>query len=160
LRVLLAVLLVRAGQAVPIDTLTQAVWDGSPPAGAVATVRSLVMRLRRALGPEVGARVLTRSPGYLLDVAEDEVDLLRFVRLCRCGGVEARSGSWERASATLAEALDLWRGTPFVDVPSQLLSRDELPRLERLRLQALEWWIEAGLHLGREAELVPELQGL
>jgi hypothetical protein len=45
----------RAGAACPMetgtDTLIDAVWDGERPAGSAMMVRSVVMRLRRALGP-------------------------------------------------------------------------------------------------------------
>jgi DNA-binding SARP family transcriptional activator/tetratricopeptide (TPR) repeat protein len=159
-RVLLAALLIRAGTVVSADALAEMMWDGMPPAGAVTTLRSHVMRLRRVLGPVAGARVLTRYPGYSVQAGEEEVDLLRFSCLCREGGAAVRAGAWEQAAAMLGEALGLWRGEPLTDVPSELLRRDEVPGLERLRLQALEWRMEAGLHLGSHAELVPELQSL
>ncbi len=159
-RVLLAALLMRAGQVLPTDALAEAVWDGSPPPEAVTTLRSHVSRLRRALGPVAGSRVLTRYPGYLIEASEQEVDLLRFDSLTRDGGAEARAGHWGRTWELLAEGLGLWRGEPLADVPSEVLRRDQLPRLERLRLQALEWRADAGLHLGRHEELVGELQSL
>jgi DNA-binding SARP family transcriptional activator/Flp pilus assembly protein TadD len=159
-RVLLAALLVNAGQAVPVDALADVVWDGSPPAGAAATLRTHVMRLRRVLGPGPGSRLLTRYPGYLVQVGEEEVDFMRFTCLCREGGAAVRAGAWAQASGTLEEALGLWRGTPLADIPSQTLQQREVPRLEQLRLQALEWLIDARLHLGRHGELVHELQSL
>jgi hypothetical protein len=70
----------------------------------------------------------------------------------------AVAGSWQQASQILAEALGLWRSPALADVPSQLLQRNEVPRIDQLRLQAHEWRIDADLHLGRHAELVPELQ--
>jgi DNA-binding SARP family transcriptional activator len=159
-RVLLAGLLVHAGQAVSAETLAEVVWDGSPPPGAVNTVRTHVMRLRRALGPRAGKRLVTRYPGYLVQAGEDELDLLRFGRLCRDGSAAVRAGSWPEASRVLAEALELWRGPALADVPSQLLQRDEVRRLDELRLQALEWRIDADLHLGRHADLIGELDVL
>jgi DNA-binding SARP family transcriptional activator len=160
LRVLLAALLVQAGQAVSAEVLADVVWDGSLPPGAADTLRTHVMRLRRAMGPQAGARLVTRYPGYLIQADEDEVDVLRFGRLCRDGGAAARAGSWPQASHILAEALELWRGPALADVPSQLLQRDEVPRLNQLRLQAQEWRIDADLHLGRHADLIGELQAL
>ena len=41
-----------------------------------------------------------------------------------------------------------------------MLLRDEVPRLEWQRLQALEWRAEAALQLGRHGQLVAELQAL
>jgi DNA-binding SARP family transcriptional activator len=159
-RVLLAALLVHAGQAVSADALADVVWDGSPPPAAADTLRTHVMRLRRVLGPRAGKRLVTRYPGYLVEAGEDEIDLLRFSRLCRDGSAAVGAGSWQQASQILAEALGLWRGPALADVPSQLLQRNEVPRLDQLRLQAQEWRIDADLHLGRHAELVPELQSL
>jgi DNA-binding SARP family transcriptional activator/Tfp pilus assembly protein PilF len=159
-RVLLAALLLHAGNAVPAESLVEVVWDGSPPSGAAVTLRSHVLRLRRVLGPRAGARVVTRHPGYLLQAGEDEVDVLRFRCLCRDGGATARAGAWGRAQTLLGEALDLWRGTPLTDIPSESLRRDEVQDLEALRLQAEEWQIDAALHLGGHAELVPGLQSL
>jgi DNA-binding SARP family transcriptional activator len=159
-RVLLAALLVHAGNPVPTDSLAEVVWDGAPPSGAEVTLRSHVLRLRRVLGPRAGARLLTRYPGYLLQAGEDEVDLLRFRCLCRDGSAALRDGSWDRAHGLLAEALGLWRGNPLADVPSELLRRDEGQDLEELMLQALEARIDADLHLGRHAEVISELRHL
>jgi DNA-binding SARP family transcriptional activator len=160
LRVLLAALLLRAGNPVAADTLAEVVWDGSPPSSAAGTLRSHVMRLRRVLGPQVGARLVTRPPGYLLQAGEDEVDVLRFRGLCRDGGAALRTGAWARADGLLGEALGLWRGPAMTDVPSELLLREQVPGLEELRLQAEEWRADAALHLGRHDELVAGLQAL
>ncbi len=159
-RVLLAAMLVRAGRVVPAGELAEMVWDGLPPPGAPTTLRTYVKRLRQVLGPRAGARVVTRYPGYLLAAGKNEVDLLRFTGLCREGGDAVRDGSWARASALLGEALGLWRGAAMADVPCSTLQRDESSRLEQLRLQAAEWRIEAGLHLGWDSELLPELHSL
>jgi DNA-binding SARP family transcriptional activator/tetratricopeptide (TPR) repeat protein len=159
-RVLLAALLVRAGTVVPTDALAEVVWDGAPPDGAVTTLRSHVMRLRQVLGPAAGARVVTRYPGYVVQAAEEEVDLLRFRRLCRDGGAAARARGWGQAWDVLGEGLGLWRGEPLADVPSDLLRREQVPGLEELRLQAAEWRVDAGLELGRHGELVAELLSL
>jgi DNA-binding SARP family transcriptional activator len=111
-RVLLAALLLRAGEPVGAGALAEVVWDGAPPPGAEITLRSHVLRLRRALGPRGGARLVARPPGYLLQAADDEVDVARFGRLCREGGAAARAGQWGRAWELLGEGLGLWRGQP------------------------------------------------
>jgi Bacterial transcriptional activator domain len=104
--------------------------------------------------------VVTRYPGYLIEAGEEEVDLLRFRGLAREGGMAVRAGDWARGWEMLGEALGLWRGEPLADIPSELLRQDEVPGLEELRLQAAEWRMDAGLQLGRHAELAPELQSL
>src|ERR1700759_2090064 len=156
-RVLLATLLVHAGQPVSAGALAETVWDEAPPAAAVSTLRSHVKRLRQSLGPAAGQRIVTRAPGYLIEAAEDEVDLLWFAARCQAGGAAVQRAGWLEAHTLLGEALALWRGTPFADVPSGVLLRDEVPRLEWQRLQALEWRAEAALQLGRHGQLVSEL---
>jgi DNA-binding SARP family transcriptional activator/tetratricopeptide (TPR) repeat protein len=157
-RVLLAALLLHANRVMSFDDLAETLWDGEPTPGAHVTVRNYVRRLRQALGPAVGGRILTREPGYIIEVGDDELDLLRFSRLCREGGSAARAERWQRAADVLEEALALWRGNPLSDVPSQVLQRDEVPPLTQAHLQATEWRFEAALHLGRHAEIVTELQ--
>jgi hypothetical protein len=85
----------------------------------------------RVLGPRAGDRLVTRYPGYL----------------------GAGVGGARRSAGFVA-------GPPLADIASELLHQDEVPRLEQLRLQALEWRIDAGLHLGGHRELVLELQTL
>jgi DNA-binding SARP family transcriptional activator/tetratricopeptide (TPR) repeat protein len=159
-RTVLAVLLARAGRPVTVDELAEFVWDGRPPRAAADTLRSYVMRLRRALGPAAGSRIVTRDPGYLIEAADEEVDALRFARACRAGGEACRAGQWASASAILASGLGLWRADPLADVPSQLLRDAEVPPLLRLRGQALQWRIDADLRLGGGEELVAELHEL
>lgn len=161
LRVLLAVLLLHANEPVSSDTLADAVWDGSPPPGAVGTLRSHVLRLRRVLGPEAGSRIEARHPGYLIQAHASELDVVEFEDMCRRASAERRASAWRDASASAARALDLWRGAPLVDVPSWA-AREAfyVPRLEQLHLQVLEDRVEADLHLGRHARLVPELREL
>ena len=78
LRVLLAVLLWRMNQPVPVDELAEMIWDGAPPAGAAAAARALVMRLRRVLGEQARTRIVTRAPGYMIRLSEDALDASRF----------------------------------------------------------------------------------
>jgi DNA-binding SARP family transcriptional activator len=159
-RTLLAALLVQPGEPVSFDRLADTVWDGRPPTGARATLRNYVKRLRQGLGPEAGARIRTRDPGYLIDVATAESDLLTFARLCADGRQAVRDRSWRAAGDLLAAAEALWRGPALADIRSEQLTQRVVPRLEQLRLQAAEGRIEAGLHLGGEDALLPELQAL
>ena len=61
-RRILAVLLARIGEAVPVDTLAEAVWGDDLPASAVATLRTYVSRLRAVLGDSL----VSRGAGYAL----------------------------------------------------------------------------------------------
>jgi DNA-binding SARP family transcriptional activator len=159
-RVLLAAMLVQPGRVVSFDELGEVVWDGTPPPGARATLRNYIKRLRQVLGPDAGRRIVTRDPGYLIDAGEDEVDLVRFAALCAEGGRLVRSSSWRAASDELIRATALWRGAALADIRSEVLKAREVPRLEQMRLQAMEWRIEADLQLGGHHELIPELRAL
>ena len=69
-RSLLAALAVRAGDVVPAGALAEAVWDGAPPVSWQVTLRNYVRRLRVVLGG-LGVRIVTPSPGYLLQAGDD-----------------------------------------------------------------------------------------
>ena len=160
LRALLAVLLWRANQPVSVDELAELVWDGAPPGGAAEATRALVMRLRRGLDKRAAARIVTRAPGYVIEVSGDELDASRFEALTREAGAAVRAGRRVQAARAAAEALGLWRGMPLVDIPSQLLRDQWVPHLEQLQVQALDWRIEGDLHEGRHDQLIPELRDL
>src|SRR5579872_683415 len=133
-RVVLAAMLRRANQVVPFDELAEVVWDSAPPPTARVTLRNHVKGLHLAVGPAVSARIITRNSGYLFDVREAELDLLHFTSLCASGAEAAAAGRWAEADGALGQALALWRGTPLEDVPSEVLRREEVPRLEHLWL--------------------------
>jgi DNA-binding SARP family transcriptional activator/tetratricopeptide (TPR) repeat protein len=159
-RALLAVLLWRANQPVPADELAELVWDGSPPRGAHEATRALVLRLRRQLDGHVAARIVTRAPGYAIEISTDELDAARFETLTQQAGTAIQAGQAAQAAQAAAAALELWRGAPLLDVRSQLLRDRWVPHLDQLHMQALEWRIEADLHHGRHVQLIPELAGL
>jgi class 3 adenylate cyclase len=72
----------------------------------------------------------------------------------------ARSDDVAESARLLGEALALWRGPPLVDFAYDAFAEAECRRLEELRLAALEERLEADLTLGRDVELVPELEAL
>ena len=156
-RALLAFLLLRAGEVVSTDRLIDALWEDHPPASALNSVHVYVSQVRKALG---NGGLQTREHGYLLELAPEQVDLGRFERLLGEGRELLASGDAERAAETLSAALALWRGPPLSDFASAPFAQDEIARLEELHLAALEERIEAELALGRDAELIPELEAL
>jgi DNA-binding SARP family transcriptional activator/tetratricopeptide (TPR) repeat protein len=159
-RILLAALLLKSGQALPVAQLSELVWDGQPPRRAEVTLRSYVQRLRQALGPQGSARVITTSGGYRVDASADQLDIVQFDDLLRTGIAAAQSGDWERAVGPLDQAQALWRGSPLADIPCQALQLAEVPRLEEQRLQAIQWRMEASLQLGQHEYVTPQLQSL
>src|SRR5512146_2730844 len=158
-RSVLVALLLNANRVVPAERLIDVVWGDDPPATALASLQNHVMRLRALLGAGA-SQIKTVEPGYLIEVADGDLDLHEFTRRSgRAREAQARQ-DWQAAVGELAAALDLWRGEPLADVSSPLLREQEVPRLEQMRLSALEAWVEASLELGRGAELVAELSRL
>jgi len=156
-RALLAALLLSSNRVVSVGRLTEHLWGEEPPETATKALQGYVSQLRKALGAD---RLLTKPPGYSLRVEEGELDLDRFERLAREGRELLGAGDSKAAAKRLAEALELWRGTPFAEFESEPFARDAGARLEDARLAALEERIEADLALGRHARLIPELEEL
>ena len=75
-RIVLATLLLHSGRLVPVPVLATATWDTDPPSSPRNTIQGHVKRLRQALGPESG-RIVTQSPGYLIEVRPGELGELR-----------------------------------------------------------------------------------
>jgi DNA-binding SARP family transcriptional activator len=96
-RAVLAALVARANELASVPYLTEAVWDSAPVAPE-SNLRTYVAGLRRCL-QEAGADpacLTTRPSGYVLTVAPDEVDAVRFARLTArdaAGGSHRRPGA-------------------------------------------------------------------
>ena len=155
-RTLLAVLAAHNGRLVTADRLIDALWPLSPPDSARNRVHRLVSSIRQRLTDEL---IVTRPPGYLLDLPPDRLDVVRFERLVREGRSRAAAGRIAAAAGILTEALSLWRGPAFDDVASPALEA-EATRLAELRRTAHEELVDARLALGEHAELIAELVGL
>ncbi|MGH3848899.1 MAG: BTAD domain-containing putative transcriptional regulator [Pseudonocardiaceae bacterium] len=157
----LASLVLAAGAVVTANCLISHLWDESPPPGALATLRSYVMRLRQTLGTTANSGpILTRATGYSIDLTGHRVDLCDFDTLMDDARFALAEGDVHHASARLTAALALWRGDPLSNAPSQVLHRQSVPKLIEQRLAALELRLETDLALGRHREVVAELSEL
>ena len=153
LRALLAFLLLRANEPVSADRLIDQIWGPNPPKTAGASLQNYISRLRKAIGSEL---IVSQPPGYVLRVDPERYDLARFERLT----AEARGAEPRARAEKLRAALALWRGPALDDLAFEPFARDEVGRLEEERLAALEDCIDAELELGRDGELVGELEEL
>ncbi len=157
-RATLAILLLNANRVVSIDRLAEDLYAGAPPVTAVTQVQRQISELRKAL---VSASVIeTRAPGYVIRLAADQLDLGRFERLSEEANRALARGDALHASDLLRQALGLWRGEPLVDLGSESFALVAIQRLQEIRLAALEQRIEAELALGRDRELIGELEEL
>ena len=152
-RALLVALLLRAGQVVPTEQLVDELYGEEPPKTATTSVQNGVVALRKALGAD---RLVTRSPGYLLDVPRDSIDSHRFERLV----ADARRASPSERRRLLGDAITLWRGPALAEFAFDDWAQGEARRLEELRLAVSEERIATDIELDRAADVVPELEAL
>jgi DNA-binding SARP family transcriptional activator len=159
-RLLLATLLLQGNRVVTTDVLAEALWGAAPPPTARVTIHNYVKRLRDALATIGRDRIATQPQGYLIQIGPGELDVIQFEDLLQAARAAARQGDWEAAERQARAALELWRGDPIADVPSQYLAVREIPRLTEMRLQAAETWADASLYLGMHAEVIAQMQQL
>ena len=150
-------LLLHPNEVVPADRLIDELWGEDSPEDAAAALRVNVSRLRKALAQDV---LTTRSPGYVIRVEPDELDLHRFERLVDEGRSLLARGLAADASERLRDALALWRGPALADFAYESFAQAAIARLEEIRLAAVELRIDADLALGRHDELVGEIEAL
>jgi predicted ATPase len=156
-RALLAVLVLRGGETVSTESLIESVWGGVSPASARSIVRVYVSQLRRVLPP---GRLVTDRFGYKLVVGADELDAERFESLLADGRRALADENAGLAGSLFARALNLWRGEALADLHGERFARDEAARLNELRLACLEGRFDADLRLGRQANIVSDLERL
>ena len=164
-RSLLALLLLNANEVVSRDRIVDELWGEHPPATAAKLVQVYVSALRKLLEPGRGRAgpnrlLITRTPGYLVEIGPDDLDLTR-VESLRDEAAEALArGDAAAARSKLGHALSLWRGQPLADFAYESFAQTAIARLEELRLAVLEERIEVDLELGADGDLVGELEEL
>ncbi|GIH62586.1 ATPase AAA [Microbispora siamensis] len=162
-RAVLARLVCAQGQVVSTDRFVDDLWRGQPPPRALGALQVYVSNLRRALepgrAPRAPARVLvTAPPGYRLALEPGDVDAWRFPRLVESAAGLLTEGRHARVLEVVDEALALWTGPAYAEFGEEEWAVPEVVHLDELRAVAVEYRAEAGLAIGRQAEVVPELE--
>ncbi|WP_107460978.1 AfsR/SARP family transcriptional regulator [Streptomyces sp. MA5143a] len=162
-RALLALLLVRARRPVLAGEVVDVLWPERAPASAMNVVRRYAGALRRLLEPDLpprapGRRVLRRAGGYLLEAAEDEVDLLRFRALTKRGKRAAATGRSEAALRHFVDALGYWRGPVAMGIPASVREHTEFASLERELTRTARMAADAALLCGGSELVLPHLR--
>src|SRR5437588_6862505 len=80
-RALLALLALNANRVVSTDRLVDALWGENPPPTAPVALYGLVSALRKLLEPDSAGVLVTKAPGYMLALPDDQIDVGRFERL-------------------------------------------------------------------------------
>jgi len=162
IRRLLALLVVEAGNVVSVDRLADVLWGIQQPADPTSAVHNLVSRLRgmiRSAGCEQAVGIVTRPPGYLVEVADGQLDSAEFTRLVDQAR-EHLGAAPAVAAALLDEALALWRGPAYAEFADEEFARAQACRLEELKMGATADRVDAALALGRPDEAIGLLEPL
>ncbi len=155
--VILAALLLEANRVVSTDYLVDLIWDEEPPDTARIQVQICVSRLRKGFADAaIEAAIVTRPPGYLLQIEAAALDLTVFnTQVARSRGL-VKEGRVAEAAEQLRAVVELWRGPCLNGIPSEAL-RTKALRLDEDRLAAIETYLELELSLGRHHQLVGEI---
>jgi YVTN family beta-propeller protein len=160
-RALLAILLLHRNEVVSRDRLIDELWGDRPPPTAAAALNVYISKLRKTLGAAGAHEILvTREPGYLLQLEPGQLDAERFRDLAAAGRSALDAGDFDEASTRLRAALELWRGHPLGDLRDEEFARAAGARLEEERLAALMDRIDAELARGETSGLVGDLETL
>ena len=106
--------------------LVDALWDDEPPSSWRQSLHFLVHRLRQCLGEGRDA-MITREPGYLVQVEPGQLDVTRFEELVAKGRAAWAAGDAREASGALKLALGLWHGPALADFEGMRFAQAEIP---------------------------------
>lgn len=156
---LLAALLLHPGSMVSVEFLQRRIWGEEQPSTAKAALQTCVLRLRRIFARYgVAADVIEAIPGgYRITADPGLLDLTCFRDLVRRAG---ESPDPDTELELLRAALALWRGPALTNVQSDLLHREDVPRLEEERLRTLERVFDLELAAGRCRQVLAELRSV
>jgi DNA-binding SARP family transcriptional activator/tetratricopeptide (TPR) repeat protein len=159
-RTVLALLAINVGEVVAEGQIIEALWPDGPPRTAARTLQSYVSRLRKvmAAGDELSLEAV--PGGYRLRAGHGVIDVARVERVAAEAREAAEREEYERAAASLAEALSAWSGRPLGEFADEPWAQAAGAKLTELRQSILEERIESDLRCGRHALLVGELEAL
>ncbi|GAA3770415.1 AfsR/SARP family transcriptional regulator [Micromonospora maritima] len=157
-RIVLAVLLLRAGRVVPTEELVDAVWEERPPATARAQLQICVSRLRQrfTLLGLPAETIVTDPAGYGIRIEPDDLDAEVFAREVETARAAVAGGRVVDGQRHYRSALRLWRGPALAGIPARSVRR-RAQTLDEQRLAVLEECVDVELRLRRAADLVDEL---
>jgi DNA-binding SARP family transcriptional activator len=138
--------------------LIDALWGDNPPGDAETALRVRMRDLRRALAGH--DRLVTYHSGYRIVVEHGELDAVSFADLAARGRAALDGGSAEDAARLLAEACNLWRDPPLVDLPDTPAMRMTADALLEQRRDVREWLLDARLALGQHHDALDQIRSL
>src|SRR4051812_20007335 len=158
-RLMLALLLARAGSVVSMADLVDAIWADDPPVSAVNTIHRAIGVLRRLIEPDLpiraaGEHIVRHSSGYRLEVDEDALDLLEFRAFAR----RARGEDDDtEAVRRYAAALTLWQGPCAAGLEPVSRTHPVFVALEAELAQVVRDAADVALRSGTAGMILPDL---
>ncbi|PXW35416.1 UNVERIFIED_CONTAM: SARP family transcriptional regulator [Williamsia faeni] len=160
-RIILAILLIHRGKVVSTDRLCDALWGDEAPPSATSSLQAYISNLRRALRNDAGTSPIRRqSTGYILDVADCDVDVSEFLAHAGEAQQHADNEEWAPALDSADRALALWRGPLLDGQGDEDWVRTEAAGLEEIRSGSMENRITALLALNRLPEALADVVAL
>ncbi len=156
-RAVLALLALRAPNAVSLDQIIEELWADSDTASPEASLRVTVSRLRKALGEDI---IATAGSGYQLHVPLSSTDLDRFRRYAARGRQMATLGQAGKAAESFRQALAQWRGVALDGLRGYDFAEVAGRQLEEERLNVVESLIDAEISSGGHELVIGDLSGL
>ncbi|REH35290.1 transcriptional regulator [Kutzneria buriramensis] len=117
LRGILAVLLLKAGEFVPMDELVEWVWpDGRAPRDRAGTCYTYIKRVREMLrGVGIVDVIDTNGGAYRIRIDRQEIDFFAFRGAIDRARVVGRRGDHAQGCREIESALELWTERPLAD---------------------------------------------
>jgi DNA-binding SARP family transcriptional activator len=140
----LAVLLLHAGEPVPVDRIVDALWSGDPPANGIDIVQRYVGALRRALDPERTSLIALTPGGYVLRAGEGAVDAGLFRAALARARTARQVGNPGVVKDEAGHALGLRRGEPLAGLTGPVFGSARA-RLDEEHAAAAELLADSGL---------------
>lgn len=163
-RVLLTLLLARAGRLVEIGEITDLIWsDEQQPPTAVNMVHRYVGALRRVLEPglrdrSAGSWIVRDEGGYRFEVDGADVDLVTFREHLGQAGEQVTASDDERALELLVSALKLWRGRCGAGLGDAVESHPDIAAIDREYVMAAREAAQVARRCGRSALILPAIR--
>ncbi|TGA87057.1 BTAD domain-containing putative transcriptional regulator, partial [Streptomyces sp. MZ04] len=135
---LLCMLLLQRGRTVPYAELAEGIRGPSAPVDREDDLHAAARRLDEALGP---GTLIADDDGYSLPLPSgpDSVDLFHCQRLAADAQDAYFAGDFTRSRQLVRSALELWRGTPLLDVPGPAALATRV-NIAELRQSLLRTW--------------------
>jgi len=150
LRQLLVLLLAANGETLSTERLATDLWGDDQPLDPEGSLHTLVSRLRGVVGDDL----VTKAPGYMLDVDPERLDAARFEQAL----ATARSAPVDQAARLYRQAESEWRGSAYLGYED--LARAEAIRLERLRDDCAQERLNRMIENGAATSALPEIERL